>query len=259
MRSKIVWIFIFLISLCAKKTYAATSYVFINVAQDSIAVYSLEELQKDTSTLYPVTLDEEQIKEYQEDSDFDYTVALEEDNWWTRFKQWLNDVWSSFIRWILGDGEVSGTGNVLVQLLPYIIIASLVGLLIWVFMRMDTGQLAFEKKQTAQAFLSDDEELIKRDDIQSLIDKAIAERNYRLAIRFYYLLALRKMSGKELIDWQVQKTNHEYIYEVKDPNLRNQFRRITDIYDYIWYGNFEVDENAFEKAQSSFVTLTNQL
>ena len=258
MKYKIVWLFFFLISLYAKKTYAVTELVVINVVQDS-TVYSLEELQKDTSSLYPITLDEEQIKNYQNDSDFDYTEALEEDNWWTHLKQWINDVWASFIRWLTGGDEVSSTGSVLIRLFPYLIVTSLVGLLIWVFTRMDTGQLAFEKRQTAQAFLSDDEELIKRDDIQTLIDKAIAAENYRLAIRFYYLLALQKMSGKELINWQVQKTNHEYIYEVEDPNLRNQFRRVTDIYDYICYGNFEVDKDAFEKAQSSFVTLTSQL
>ena len=258
MRYKTVWIFLILISLYAKKTYAVTAPVVINVVQDS-TVYSLEELQKDTSSLYPITLDEEQIKNYQNDSDFDYTEALEEDNWWTHFKQWLNDIWSSFIRWLLDSDGVSGTGSVLIRLLPYLIILSLIGLLVWVFMKMDTGQLGFEKRQTAQAVLSDDEELIKRDDIQTLIDKAITAENYRLAIRFYYLLTLREMSGKELINWQVQKTNHEYIYEVEDPNVRNQFRRLTDIYDYIWYGNFEVDSAIFEKAQSSFVTLTGQL
>ncbi len=258
MKYKIVWLFFFLISLYAKKTYAVTELVVTKVVQDS-TVYSLEELQKDTSSLYPITLDEDQIKDYQNDSDFDYTEALEEDNWWTHFKQWLNDIWSSFIRWLLGSDEVTGTGSVLIRLFPYLIIASLIGLLIWVFTRMDTGQLSLEKRQTAQAFLSDDEELIKRDDIQTLIDKAIAEGNYRLAIRFYYLLALQKMSTKELIDWQVQKTNHEYIYEVEDLNVRKQFRHVTDIYDYIWYGNFEVDSAIFEKAQSSFVTLTRQL
>ena len=74
---------------------------------------------------------------------FDYTEAIEEDNWWTRFKQWVNDVWSSFIRWIFGGDEVSGTASFLIQLLPYLIVASLVALLVWVFLKMDSGQLTF--------------------------------------------------------------------------------------------------------------------
>lgn len=255
-RSTILCLIVFIISLCAKNTYAASPSIDF-VTQDSTFIH--QELQKDTSTLSPVTLDQDQIREYQNDEEFNYVEALPEDNWWTRFKQWVNNTWNSFIRWLLGSDEVSGFWGTFLRLLPYILVIGLVILLIWVFLKMDTGDLLLEKRQTAQAFMSDDEELIKHDDIQSLIDKAITDHNYRLAVRFYYLLALQKMSGKELIDWQVQKTNREYIYEVKDNSIRKQFRHVTDIYDYIWYGNFEVDAQAFEKAQSSFVTLTNKL
>lgn len=256
-RTSVLCLFIFLISLCAKETYA-TSSIIHSKSQDSSTI-THQKLQKDTATLSPVTLDQDQIQEYQTNDEFDYVEALPEDNWWTRFNQWINDIWSSFIRWIFGREEVTGFAGFLLLIAPYLIVAGLISLLIWVFLKMDTGELLFEKKLTAQAFMSDDEELIKHQDIQSLIEKAISAGNYRLAIRFYYIFALQKMSGKELIDWQVQKTNHEYIHEVKDVNIRKQFRRITDIYDYIWYGNFEVDEQSFEKAQSTFITLTNKL
>lgn len=258
MKNRILLFCIVLISLYAKKTDASTPPVISITIQDGTA-FSLQELQKDNAPLHSITLDKEQIKEYQNDTDFDYTEVIEEDNWWTRFKQWIDNVWSSFIRWLLGGDEASGIVLFFIQLLPYLIVASLVALLVWVFLKMDSAQLIFEKRQASLAFLSNDEELIKRGDIQLLIDNAIAAGNYRLAIRFYYVLALQKMSVKELINWQLQKTNHEYIYEVTDPNLRKQFRHVTDLYDYIWYGNFEVDEASFQKAQSSFVTLTSQL
>ncbi|MEP0266532.1 DUF4129 domain-containing protein [Dokdonia sp.] len=256
MKRRILCLIVLIISLCAKNAHAVSSSIE-TVKQDSIIVQ--QELQKDTSTLSPVTLDQDQIREYKNDEEFNYVEALPEDNWWTRFKQWAYNTWNSFIRWIFGSDEVTGFTAVLLKLLPYIFVIGLLFLLVWVFSKMDTGDLLLEKKQTAQAFMSDDEELIKHEDIQLLINKAIDSGNYRLAIRFYYLLSLQKMSGKELIEWQVQKTNHEYIYEVEDVGIRNQFRLVTDIYDYIWYGNFEVDKQSFEKAQSTFVTLTNKL
>ena len=104
-----------------------------------------------------------------------------------------------------------------------------------------------------------DVEIIKNQDIQSLIDQALQDKNYRLAVRYYYLLTLQKLSGQELIDWQVQKTDHDYIYEIENTQLRHSFSRVTDMYDYIWYGNFEVDEFAFAKAQSAFNTVNTQL
>lgn len=258
MKHSILCLFILFISLYAKNTHATSSLHPVMV-QDSSDTVITQELQKDTSTLSPITLDEDQIRAYKNDDDFDYVEAILEDNWWTNFKQWISNVLNSLFDWLGNGEEAVGFLGTMLQILLYLFIMGLVLLLVWAFSKMDSGQLLFQKKQTAQAFMSDDEELIKHEDIQSLIDKAIASGNYRLAVRFYYLLALQKMSGKELIDWQAQKTNHEYIYEVKDVGIRNQFRLVTDIYDYIWYGNFEVDEQSFEKAQSTFVTLTERL
>ena len=92
-----------------------------------------------------------------------------------------------------------------------------------------------------------------------MIQAALNEQNYRLAVRFYYLLVLQKLAQKDLIDWQVQKTNADYVYEIKDNTLRGNFSRLTRIYDFIWYGNFEVNANDFAKAEKEFKTITASL
>jgi len=78
-------------------------------------------------------------------------------------------------------------------------------------------------------------------------------------VRYYYLLALQKLSGKEYIQWEAQKTNHDYIFEIEDQTLRYRFTHITSIYDYIWYGNFNVDNHAFAKAETAFKELNRSL
>ncbi|WP_299765381.1 DUF4129 domain-containing protein [uncultured Dokdonia sp.] len=256
MKHRLVCLFIFFFSLCAKTTYATSPHAMLRMQED-IETELSQELQKDTSPLSPNTLDREKIQEYQNDDDFNYVEVFEENEFWNNFKQWIYDVLSTIFEWIFDGEEAVGALATFIKSLPYIVGGLLLILTIWAFLKMDSGELLFNKKPTSQVFMSDDEELINHQDIQSLIDEAIASGNHRLAIRFYYLLALQKMSGKELIDWQAQKTNHEYIYEVKDQQIRKQFRHVTDLYDYIWYGNFEVDAQSFKKAQSSFLTLTN--
>lgn len=251
-----IWGFIFLLFLLGIKNVSATTPIY--TIQDSTVVAS-QEIQYDKATIAPIELDKNKIEDYQSDDAFNYVEALPEDNWWTRLKQWLNDIWSSFLRWILGGNQATGFWAVLIRLLPYLLIAGLIALIVWVFLKIDSGNLLLEKQALGKATLSDDEELIQHEDIQSLIDKALASGNYRLAIRFYYLFVLQKLSAKELIEWQVQKTNHDYIYEIKDKQIRVQFQKVTDLYDYIWYGNFDVDETAFAKAQTTFTTLNTQL
>ena len=128
----------------------------------------------------------------------------------------------------------------------------------WVRKCIAKGQL-----DIAEAYLDhvvgQGQRLIETQNIQELIDAALKAQNYRLAVRFYYLLLLQKLAQKDIIDWQVQKTNADYVYEIKNEVLRTDFTRLTRIYDFIWYGNFEVSQNAFSKAEQEFKKTTSSL
>ena len=225
-------------------------------AQDSMIQ---KEIRYDQETTTHTPLDQDQIRAYKRSNDFNYVEELPKENWWTKFKRWDYDLIDRIIKWIFGTAPASGFWATVVEALPYLLVLGLLFLIGWIFSKTDSGRLLFEKTATPQVGLAEDEELIQRDDIQKLIDDALAAGNYRLAVRFYYLLILQKLSGAALIKWQVQKTNHDYIFEIEDQQLRQQFRNITDIYDYIWYGNFEVDATAFAKAEHTFLALKRQL
>jgi len=94
--------------------------------------------------------------------------------------------------------------------------------------------------------------LIKNEDLSVLIQKAIEQKNYRLAIRYYYLLALQKLSKHEFIEWQQEKTNEDYIKEIKQSLLKSKFSSSTYLYDFVWYGNFDINELEFAKAEAEF-------
>lgn len=217
-----------------------------------------QEINYDYQRIDGLDLDKETIEEYKNDPDYNYLEEEPEDTWWSKFRRKLSEIWQSFIRWLTGGNPATGFWLSALVVLKYLFIAGLIALLIWVFLKIDNGRNIILKNKS-RVFITDEEEIINNEDIQQLIDQALAAKNYRLAIRYYYLLTLQKLSGKELIDWQVQKTNHEYIYEIKEGRLRKEFSRVTDIYDYIWYGNFEVNEGAFAKAQQAFQKLNSEI
>ena len=92
-----------------------------------------------------------------------------------------------------------------------------------------------------------------------MIQKALSDQDYRLAVRFYYLYILQLMSEEALIDWQLQKTNHDYEKEIKKPELKYAFAKITRLYDYVWYGDFSIDELQYKKAEVIFLSLQKSL
>jgi hypothetical protein len=87
---------------------------------------------------------------------------------------------------------------------------------------------------------------------ESAIANAIKTADYSLATRLMYLQGLKKLSDKKLIEWHENKTNWQYVYELKSIPLRSSFRSITSIFEYVQYGNMKVDESRFVLVQEAF-------
>lgn len=96
------------------------------------------------------------------------------------------------------------------------------------------------------------EENIEQIDFDKLISKAIKDANYRLATRYLYLKSLKSLANKQVIEWHYEKTNSDYLNEIKDGQLKTLFKRVSYIYDYVWYGEFPIDEASFNKNKADF-------
>ena len=156
------------------------------------------------------------------------------------------------MQWLFGDYEASSVLLFIIRLLPYLVILMVILLAVWVFNRMNPGGLLLSEPEKGQVFLSEDEEIIKTSDISDLIKKAVAEENYRLAVRYYFLLILQQLTKQEIISYEFAKTDEDYLGEIKQKPLQQQFRQLTRIYDFIWYGNFETSKEQFLRSKREF-------
>jgi len=239
--------------------------LFLSLSPESVSQDSLKETIKpvvvydSSEDLNPMEMDEGIIDELKADEDFDYTELQASESWFEQFLRWLGELWDSFWRWLLGDYEAVGFLAFLIRILPYIIIAAIVFFVIWLFYKLNPGARLLKSKEQPEVFYTEEEEIIKSRNISELIQKALDAKNYRLAIRYYYLLILKKLSKAEIIHYEFDKTNMEYVSEIASEEISNRFRNVTNIYDYIWYGNFDVSESEFSIAQHSFNTLVNQI
>ncbi len=87
------------------------------------------------------------------------------------------------------------------------------------------------------------------------IADALEEKNYKLAVRLYYLFALKNLTDRGIIIWKPGKSNNEYIYEIGKNQQRGSFIDLSRLFEYAWYGGFEIDKTAFEKSKSYFKIL----
>ena len=213
----------------------------------------------DESPLEIQKISEEDLNEFKDDPKFDYEIVKSDPTWWDDFKTWIGNLFLRFFEWIFGVEEAAGVLAAFLRILPYLLLALLLFLLIRFFINVNSSASANASQPKPFVGLSEEEHIIKNEDIQVLIQKALGDKNYRLAVRYYYLYILQLMSEQELIDWQLQKTNHDYENEIKKPDLKKAFAKITRLYDYVWYGDFGIDESQYQKAETIFSTLQKSL
>jgi hypothetical protein len=107
----------------------------------------------------------------------------------------------------------------------------------------------FRQKSNASFDTTIDEEHIDNIAFETELEKAIRLKNYRLAIRILYLETLKKLNDKKSINWQRNKTNWDYVSEIEPKLWKKDFQKITNSFEYAWYGNFDIDESTFALVQ----------
>ena len=96
-------------------------------------------------------------------------------------------------------------------------------------------------------------------DYNNAIQKAIFNKNYRLAVRLLYLQLLNNFSEKGIITLSGRSTNNDYISQLNGSPYYNRFFHLTRNFEYIWYGKFDLSESAFEKISQEFNSLNQQI
>ena len=205
-------------------------------------------------------ISKEDLKKYSDKEAFNYEEKVADENSpWSKFKRWVKSILFRFFSYLFGMDAATGILWFILRVLPFIVLAVLVFLLIRFFLKVNNRNLIYGEQNKSEILFTDEEQIIKNEDINALIAEAIKQKDYRLAIRYHYLLAIKELSENNIIDWQQQKTNEDYIKEIKTNVLQTQFGKITRIYDYVWYGEFEVDAPKFENLKLDFINLNNQV
>lgn len=87
---------------------------------------------------------------------------------------------------------------------------------------------------------------------ERLIAEAVMNKDYRLATRYLYLQTLRKLSGSGLLQFSADKTNYQYVNELRGKPYQNDFAAITLNYEYVWYGKFDISEAVYKRLFSEY-------
>lgn len=222
--------------------------IIVNVESDT--------LNKDTSNIKPRHFTN--LKEKYSDDAFIYERTVENSGWWTRFKQWLSDKFKSLFN-IKNAGQASRMTDLAIKIGGVLLFVLVIYFIFRAIINKE-GTWVFGKSSDKSIIpITDIEANIHETDFKKLIAEAETNSNYRLAIRYYYLWLLKNLSAAEIIHYDVEKTNNDYRNEIKTPKVKEDFAYTSYLYNYIWYGEFDVNSEEFNKAKHAFSTFLNSI
>ena len=237
--------------------------IYISFLCFTITLFSQEKItgiRIDSSQVIQKKFDQKVLESFKTQEDFNYSIAPNEANVFERIWAWLGRVVKRILSFIFDDiGPAVGVLAAIVKAIPWIVLGLLLFFILKFFLKLNTRNATDVLETIPSIQLTNDEELINNMQLNELIAQAIQVKDYRLAVRFHYLLILQKLTDKELIVWQQEKTNEDFIREVAKLKIASDFIEITQLYDFVWYGNFEINEPEFLKATTLFNTLKNKI
>lgn len=242
-----------------KLSFVTSLFLFLFIVLVGNAQKDSTSVAYDTLPLEVLHIEDVDLQKYRDDEAFDYEVVTAERTWWDDFKTWVWNIFRRIFEAIFGVEKATGFLSVFLRIVPYLLLGILLYLLIQFFGHVNANRITQAKKHQATVGLSEEENLIKNEDLQQLVQKALADQNYRLAVRYYYLYLLQLMTDRKIIVWELQKTNDDYLMEIENPDLKPPFRAITRLYDHIWYGDFHIDADKYERAEKTFLSLQKKL
>lgn len=189
--------------------------------------------------------DPQQLNDYRNNPNYQYQPKPYKPTWFTRFMNWLLNLF---------DSVFSQKGsNRFFNLVKQLLVLALVIIIASAILNVKITELFFKKPKSnynpAHDFLNEN---IHELNFDQLIAEASAGQNYRKAIRLLYLKTLKQLTDQNLIDWQPNKTNRDYLAELQLSTFYPPFEQATFVFNYVWYGNFNINPHDYGVISTQF-------
>ncbi|MGB5289596.1 MAG: DUF4129 domain-containing protein [Ignavibacteriaceae bacterium] len=190
-------------------------------------------------------LPEDILEKYKNDSAFNYDNNQKEaEDWITKIKNWINQQ--------LALIRSSKTFSTALDYFYYLLAILALILILRGLIKGDRRGLLFGKVANNEIKMIVRDEDLNLLNFDELIKRAIENKEYRLATRYLFLKSLKLLADGEIIEPRNNKTNQQYLQEIKNSEIAEAFQGATLRFEWIWYGEFPVNEEIMKNSQIDF-------
>lgn len=225
------------ISVTKKRLYASDSLLKRNKTTDNL--------------VYPKLFEKDFQAKYSSE-EFDYSLTKPKESLWVKIERLIQKL----IEAIFGDIDPNKTERY-TRIFIWGISILIIGFTLYQLIRFllnKKGNYFVSKKNKGLTISTHNlEENIHEINFEERIATFENQEKYRFAIRYQFLSVLKHLTDTKQIHWNPEKTNQDYSQEIQNKRQKQEFEELVYIFDYIWYGEFEIDKTAYNYFKKKFI------
>jgi hypothetical protein len=138
--------------------------------------------------------------------------------------------------------------------LKYFILFLMGGILLYAITRIIVSNRLqfFYRPPRRPMVVKNEEEDSPEDDLEGRLMHFMQTKNYRQAVRYLYLKALRLLNERGMIRYHQESTDQEYWRQLSQTPQGGPFRDLVLIYEKVWYGEFPLGDALFARLHQYF-------
>ncbi|KUG06841.1 hypothetical protein ASU33_05815 [Solirubrum puertoriconensis] len=187
----------------------------------------------------------DELQRLQADDDLHYQEAPPPTNPVSRW-------WQNLMRRLF-DSLPEGSGAVVWRVLIYGVAAVALVLIVMQLLNLRLSDWLRGRGRNIAVPYATEADDVHEQTLPQRLQQAEAQGQWRLATRLGYLLVLKALTDRGLINWTPDKTNHHYQAELQTNAARlvPAFASLTRQFEYVWYGELELEAAPYEQVRTT--------
>ncbi|MEQ8473867.1 MAG: hypothetical protein RIC35_21905 [Marinoscillum sp.] len=186
--------------------------------------------------------DQSALEAYHDSPEFDYSSNYAQSgSWWNILLIYLFDLIARFF-------EATGAGWLTPYFFRLLIIVVIIAVLYYIIRNRYGSMLEREGSTYGPSSL-----VLATDDTinyDQLIKESVSNAEFKMAIRYQFLKTLNDLSQKGLVKITQWKAPLDYMDELP-AEKQSFFEELTKLFEVTWYGDYEADQESYEKCNES--------
>lgn len=100
---------------------------------------------------------------------------------------------------------------------------------------------------------------IPKSELERRLEAALKDGNFKEAVRIYFIFIIKDLTEKKWINWEKDKTNFSYLIEMRKRPQYGLFNDSVFIFEWVWYGNYQVSEDQYKNWEITFKKLLDEI